>query len=226
MASPKLGRDSATVMISHHVREDPEDDYRRWQEKTSKIASSFDGFQGKEGYPPDPDGEPVWVVVFRFSTPGQLNVWLNSKERQESLLGEGFPLVEAPPTQQVLVGGKPPQDVVTAVISHRVKPGRERDYPRWQDKAVKAQQKAPSYLGSELFKPVLGLQEDWVVVFRFDTREHLDRWLESDTRKSLVKDARNYFTSYDVRKVNSSFGSWFQFDGGAAPPALHRCRSH
>jgi antibiotic biosynthesis monooxygenase (ABM) superfamily enzyme len=200
-------------MISQRVREGREDEFQRWQERTNEVASNFGGFEGQEVIPPEPGGERVWVAVFRFSSVGHLNEWLYSPARQE-LLEEGRPLFDGPGTQQVLVGGKPPQEVVTAVISHRVRPGCDRDFVRWQNKILRAQEKFPGFMGSELFEPVPGLQDDWVVVFRFDTREHLDGWLESDTRESLLEEGRRYFLSYDVRKIKSAFGSWFQFDGG------------
>ncbi|MFI9722750.1 antibiotic biosynthesis monooxygenase [Streptomyces sp. NPDC052396] len=211
------------MVTTQKVRAGRVDDYRRWQDRANDAARAFDGFEAAEVYSPEAGDENEWVAVFRFSGIGPLTAWLNSRQRQE-LLAEAEELFEEPPTQEVLHGGALPQrppEAVTAVVSHVVKPGQEQRFLRWQDKTLKAQEKAPGFMGSELFKPVAGVQERWVVAFRFDSREHLDEWLASDVRKALLEEGRNYFYSYDVRKVGSSFSGWFRFGEGAqgaAPP--------
>jgi uncharacterized protein len=218
-ASRASGLDSATVVTSQKVREGLDDDYRRWQEKTDRVVRGFDGFEGTELYPPDPKEEREdrkWVVVYRFSRVDQLSAWLDSAERRE-LLDEARPLLDGTPVQDVLAGGAPApaeEEAVTAVISHEVRPGRERDFARWQDKVLKAQERCPGFMGTELFKPVQGLQDQWVVVFRFDTRAHLDEWLRSSSRAKLLEEGREYFSSFDVRKIGSAFSGWFRFGGG------------
>lgn len=212
--------DSATVVTSQKVRAGRDDDYKRWQEKTNQVVRGFDGFQGTELYPPAAGEENEWVVVFRFSRVEQLTAWLDSGARRQ-LLDEGRPLFDGAPTQEVLTGGTPAHDahdahdVVTAVISHDVMPGREGDFMRWEDKVLKAQERYPGFMGSELFKPVEGVQDRWVVAFRFDTREHLEGWLDSESREKLLEEGRGYFRSYDVRKIGSAFGGWFRFGEGA-----------
>lgn len=210
-------RDKATVVTSQKVREGRDEEYRRWQERTDRAVQGFEGFEGTELYPPSGDGDREWVVVFRFSGIDQLTAWLDSAERRE-LLDEARPLIEGTPTQEILAGGAPPPDheVVTAVISHDVRPGREEDFVRWQDKVLKAQESHPGFMGAELFKPVADVQPHWVVVFRFDTREHLDAWLASPQREKLLEEGEQYFSAYDVRKIGSAFSGWFRFGEGQA----------
>ncbi|MEU4213260.1 antibiotic biosynthesis monooxygenase [Streptomyces sp. NPDC026206] len=225
--SPRASRDSAaenaTVVTSQKVRAGHVDEYRRWQNRTNEAARAFDGFEGSEVYPPGAGSENEWVAVFRFSGIDHLTAWLESDRRRE-LLAEGRSLFEGPPAQEVLRGGAPAEqapETVTAVVSHEVKPGREEGFLRWQEKILKAQEKSPGFMGSELFKPVEGVQERWVAVFRFDSREHLEDWLASDARRRLLEEGRAYFASYDVRKVGSAFSGWFRFDQGTqdtAPP--------
>ncbi|MFB6538303.1 antibiotic biosynthesis monooxygenase [Streptomyces noursei] len=215
--------DVATVVISQKVRAGREDDYRRWQERTSETVRAFPGFEGTEVYPPasaDSAVENEWVVVFRFAHLDQLSAWLDSEARRV-LIEQGRDLFEEPPAQEVLVGGTPVQDSVTAVISHEVRPDQEQDFVRWQARVLAAQRTFPGFMGSELFRPVQGVQGKWVAVFRFDHRRHLDAWLASAERTRLLGEGRAFFVSYDVRKVGSAFGSWFRFDSRAeegAPP--------
>jgi uncharacterized protein len=216
-ASRDSTAESATVVISLKVRTGRVDEYQRWQDRTNEAAREFEGFERAEVFPPDGGDGNEWVAVFRFADTDHLTAWLDSGTRRE-LLDEARPLFEEAPTQEVLRGGgtvqKEPQGV-TAVISHEVRPGKEEGFARWQDKIGKAQEKFPGFMGSEWFEPVEGVQDNWVVVFRFDSREHLDAWLESDVRKGLLKEGEPYFASYDVRKVGSAFSSWFRFDTDA-----------
>lgn len=211
------------MVTSQKVRDGRTDDYRRWQERTNRAAREFEGFVGAEVYPPAAGEANEWVAVFRFSDMDHLTTWLDSSRRRE-LLDEASGLFDGPPTQEVLHGGSPAElapEVVTTVISHEVKPGHEEGFLAWQQKTLSAQEKAPGFMGSELFRPVKGVQENWVVAFRFDSREHLDDWLESAERQALLEEGSRYFTSYDVRKVGSAFSGWFQFDHGkrdGAPP--------
>jgi uncharacterized protein len=210
-----VGARGATVMISVTVREGHENDYRRWQQRMDQIAGSFAGFEATEVYPPSSGENRVWTVLFRFTTIDQLRTWLNSAERQR-LLDEGQHLFDRPATQEVLAGEPPKQDVVTAVVSHSVRPGRERDFAHWQDKARRLQEKSPGFMGFELFEPVPGIQDRWVAVFRYDTREHLDEWLASEARAKLLEEGREYFAEYDLRQIGSAFSGWFRFGGAVA----------
>ncbi|MDF3300372.1 antibiotic biosynthesis monooxygenase [Streptomyces tropicalis] len=208
-----------TVVISQKVRRGREDDYRRWQDRTNEAAGEFDGFEGTEQYAPPSPGGNEWVVVYRFSHLDQLTAWMRSDTRRE-LLEQGRDLFDEAPAQEVLAGGTPVHEAVTAVISHDVRPDQERAFVGWQGKILAAQRKFPGFMGSELFRPVKGVQDKWVTVFRFDTRHHLDTWLESPTRRKLLAEGQGAFVSYDVRKVGSAFGSWFRFEEGTeeGPP--------
>jgi uncharacterized protein len=111
---------------------------------------------------------------------------------------------------------------VTVVVSHVVRPEREQAFVQWQERVLAAQEKFPGSMGSELFRPVKGVQDRWVAVFRFDTSQHLDEWLGSAARDRLLDEGRDFFVSYHVRRVGSAFGRWFRFGTGAeadVPPA-------
>ncbi|MCP2351945.1 antibiotic biosynthesis monooxygenase [Nonomuraea roseoviolacea] len=218
-AIPGSDGDGATVVISSKVREGGEEEYRRWQRRMTDAMHAFPGFEGAEVYPPIPGEQGSWVVVCRFSSAGRLTGWLDSEVRAR-LLAEVRPLLEEPSALEVLAGRGPGGDAVTAVISHRVRPGREREFLRWQEEMRKAQERFPGFLGVETFEPVPGIQEHWVVLLRYDTREHLDGWMDSAARGRLLRDGRDCVLDFDVRTVRSAFSGWFRSDGGAqqGPP--------
>ncbi|GAA2265864.1 antibiotic biosynthesis monooxygenase [Kitasatospora cystarginea] len=198
------------MVLSQKVRKGCEVDYQHWQDRMTALARGFEGFGGTEVYPPGESAEGEWVVVFRFGRLDQLTAWLDSPERRR-MLEEGRPLFEGPLTQEVLAGEPPAQEAVTAVISHRVTPGREPQFVHWQAKLQKVQEKSPGYMGGELFRPVPGVQENWVSVVRFDTQEHLENWLTSAARRRLLDEGRDAYASFDVRQIASAFSGWFHF---------------
>jgi antibiotic biosynthesis monooxygenase (ABM) superfamily enzyme len=84
---------------------------------------------------------------------------------------------------------------------------------------TRAEQAFPGFMGSELFRPVPGVQDGWTSVFKFDTVEHLNAWLESDVRKQLL-DEGEAFRDFELRRITGPFGSWFATGAGdAAAPS-------
>lgn len=216
-----LASQGATVLISMPVRPGREAEYQRWQRDMDEVARQFPGFEATELYPPSSADHGAWVVVFRFSHLEQLTTWLESPEREQAAK-EGEHLFDGPVSQEVLAGDAPTpeKEAVTAVIPHDVRPGREHDFERWQEKARKVQEQSPGFRGYELFRPVPGLQEKWVAVVRYDSVENLQDWLHSPSREKLLEEGRNYFSQYEVKTVDSAFSGWFRFDGdgGAGIP--------
>ncbi|MFR9751011.1 antibiotic biosynthesis monooxygenase [Nocardia sp. 004] len=205
----------ATLMVSVNVRPGLAEEYRRWQDRVIAAATEFTGYEATEVHPPESSEDNQWVIAFRFAQSEQLTAWLRSDVRK-SLLEEGYALIVDQRIQDVLLGGAPVyRQPVTAIISHEVRPGHERDCGYWWDKALAAARTFPGFMGSEVFQPMAGVQERWVAVIRFGTHGHLDNWLESDVYAEHLVAGHQYFTTYRVRKVASSFSGWFRFDKGA-----------
>ncbi|MET8942552.1 antibiotic biosynthesis monooxygenase [Streptomyces sp. NPDC004542] len=207
------------MFLTQRVRQGRESDYQRWQDRLTALARDFPGFEGQEIYPPGDSAQHEWTVTYSFTQADQLTTWLNSPERQ-GMLDQGRSFFEGPETQEVLVGEPPVQKGVTVVVSHHIAPGRERDYLHWQHKLEKVQEKFPGYMGLERFRPVPGIEENWVVVFRFDTREHLENWLGSEARRKLLEEGADAVGSYEVRRVGSAFSGWFGTEGDTGKVAV------
>jgi antibiotic biosynthesis monooxygenase (ABM) superfamily enzyme len=199
----------ATVVVSQWVRPGREGDFRQWQDGMNRAVASFAGFVGTEVVAPE-DGGTEWTVIYRFDTRPHLETWLASAERDE-VLGRGADLFERPASQQVLMGA-PEEQLVTVVVSHSVDPALQDEFVAWQQRATDAERGFPGFRGSELFRPVPGVQEEWTAMFRFDTQEHVDGWLESPERKKLLDEGRQ-FQDFELHRVSSPFGSWFTFGG-------------
>ena len=136
---------------------------------------------------------------------------------------------DGPGTQQVVGGGARQADpLVTVVVTHRVKPEDVDEFLAWQERLRLAESTFQGFRGTELFRPVEGIQEEWTALYRYETAEDLDRWLISEERKELLAEGEK-FSDFHSRTIDNSFGNWFAFDRarsrGAAPFQLQDLRS-
>ena len=218
MDTRKPSDTAATVIIGQKVRAGSEQAFEAWQQEMNSEASKYPGFIAAEINPPTAV-QRDWVVVYRFDSIAHVQAWINSATRQERL-AVGAQYFEGPGTQQVVGGGARQADpLVTVVITHRVKPENLTEFLAWQERLRLAESKFPGFRGTELFRPVEGIQDEWTTLYRFETADDLDRWLISDERKRLLAEGEK-FSDFHLRTVDNSFGSWFAFDehGNHAPP--------
>jgi len=218
MQTPDITDNAVTVIIGHHVRSDAEQKFLAWQHDLNEAASHYPGFVGAEVAAPT-EAQPDWVVIYRFDSMANLRAWLNSSTRQDRL-ATGSEYFEGPPTQQIVGGAaKPVDQLVTVVATHRVKPDDVDEFLAWQERLRLAESKFDGYRGTELFRPVEGVQDEWTAMYRYDNAADLEAWITSDERQQLLDDGKK-FRDFQLRTVDNSFGSWFAFDdkGKQVPP--------
>lgn len=166
--------------------------------------------------PPVPPSQSDWVMVQRFQTLEQLRAWLDSDERRSLLAKSTSLLVDEGRTNVIEAQSTElsPHDMVTEIITVRVKPGKEEAYHAWVDRVRQMEAQFPGYRGLQLQPPIPGLQDDWVSLLRFDSSEHLNAWLESDARRAALREVEP-FIERSERQVATAFSGWFAF--GDAP---------
>ena len=217
MTTEKPADNAATVIIGEKVRPGCEEAFLSWQHGLNSAAARYPGFIAAEITPPTP-GQPYWSVIYRFDSIANLQAWINSATRQDRL-GEGRRYLDGPATQQIVTGAAtPPDTLVTAVVTHRVPPEHLDEFLGWQERFRLAESKFPGYRGSEIFRPIEGVQDEWTMLYRYDSAADLDRWLTSSERRRLL-DEGTKFSDFRLRTIDNSFGSWFAFDedGGPVP---------
>jgi len=69
------------------------------------------------------------------------------------------------------------------------------------DQAGEVARGFPGFRADELLKPVPGIQDEWTVLYRFDTAEHADAWLESPERKRLLAEQGERFADFELLLV-------------------------
>ena len=209
---------AATVIIGQKVRAGAEHAFESWQQDMNSEAAKYPGFLGAEINPPTAV-QPDWVVVYRFNSVANVQAWINSATRQD-WLARGQQYLDGPGTQQVIGGGARATDpLVTVVVAHRVNPENVNDFLAWQERLRLAESKFAGFRGTELFRPVQGVQEEWTALYRYDSADDLDTWLMSQERQDLLAEG-DKFSDFQSRTIDNSFGSWFAFDdkGNEAPP--------
>lgn len=95
------------------------------------------------------------------------------------------------------------------VIEHRVPKGKEKEFQEWQGLLTSVVKRFKGYLRTDLSPPVIGVQDKWYVIVYFDTQEHLDQWVNSSERQSLLKSEEELFGSYQFRSFKTGLESWF-----------------
>lgn len=75
---------------------------------------------------------------------------------------------------------------VTAIISHFVRPDREKSYERWLKEIAAAAREFEGHDGVTIIRPQPGGHNEYVAILRFNTYPQLCRWLKSDQRKEWI----------------------------------------
>jgi uncharacterized protein len=99
-------------------------------------------------------------------------------------------------------------EVVTAVIRHRVKAGAEVPYEAWLREINLATQRIPGHFGVDILRPPKGAGL-YTIVLRFDTLEHLQGWLASETRQGLIAQVEPLLVHGDPVDIKTGLEFWF-----------------
>jgi antibiotic biosynthesis monooxygenase (ABM) superfamily enzyme len=204
-----------TVIVARSARPGREAEFETWLRELGEEASRAPGFIGHEVQQPDADRPRDWVTIYRFDSRERLARWLDSPERR-TLMAAGADLLDGSEREQLVVLDRN-VDPVTAVISVRVAPQHRREYLELYHQIDDAMSRAPGFVRTELFEPVPGTQEDTVVVFTFDGRDHLDAWLTSPERRSIIERMQPYIQTPHTVTVVGGFGGWFDLGGAHGP---------
>lgn len=201
------------LIIGRRVHPGREDDFLAWEHEVADAAARFPGYRGVDVKHPN-DIQPDWVVAYKFDSVPHVRNWLNSAARQE-LLDRGEDLFDGPATQQVLSqDNEIPDPLVTVMVTNRVADDQVAAFLAWRKRMAEAEAGYPGFRGSEVFRPIEGVQDEWTTIYRFDTAEHLGAWLNSADRRRLL--AEGGFGDFTLRTIDQSFGNWFAFDGPAS----------
>jgi antibiotic biosynthesis monooxygenase (ABM) superfamily enzyme len=202
-----------TVVIARTPVPGREAEFEAWLRRLVAEARQAPGHVHSDIQPPNAVHPGEWIVLYQFDDAELLDAWLRS-ERRKALMEGGADLAIGQARQQVVALAQQPEPV-TAVASFRVVPGSEHRYADFHQRLLALLKTFPGFLRSEVFDPVEGVQDDTVVVFAFDSREHLDAWLDSDRRRALLAEIAPFLEGDRTINVVGGFAGWFGPQGAA-----------
>ncbi len=100
-------------------------------------------------------------------------------------------------------------DGATAVITHRVREGKESQYDEWLNEITPLCRSFPGHLDWHMIRPIVGLTTTYTIVIRFDTIEHLRQWMDSRDRQRLIEKVRPLLAADDNYAIGSGLDFWF-----------------
>lgn len=107
---------------------------------------------------------------------------------------------------------------VSFIIQHNVKPEHHENYEVWLKKTILEAAKYPGHMGTQVARPAPG-HHNYEIAVRFATRADADRWIESETRKALIKEVEPHIAEPEKLQVSSGIDYWFtSVTEGNKPP--------
>jgi uncharacterized protein len=108
---------------------------------------------------------------------------------------------------------------LTVVVTWRVKHGCEGEFEAWRREISAAALGFPGHMGINVIQTGTTPRE-YVVIFRFDTYQHLRAWQDSDVRRELLNKAEPFRESEPAYHLESGLEYWFAPQGTPASPPL------
>jgi antibiotic biosynthesis monooxygenase (ABM) superfamily enzyme len=123
--------------------------------------------------------------------------------------------------------GSPPHGAdgpVTTTVTRRVKPGHEPLYEEFLAGIIAAASEFPGHLGAEVLRPETASADEYRVIYRFDTAEHLQAWLDSDEHAAWLVRAEPHVIGPLHRQILTGLETWFTIPGrpGMPPPPPYK----
>jgi antibiotic biosynthesis monooxygenase (ABM) superfamily enzyme len=94
---------SATVVITHRVKNNRQRDYEQWLEEIIPLSKTYPGHLGVQVIRPITDITPTYTAIIRYDSKEHLLAWMKSPERQQ-LIEKVRPLLADDDAFRVLEG--------------------------------------------------------------------------------------------------------------------------
>jgi uncharacterized protein len=107
------------------------------------------------------------------------------------------------------VSGVLSSEGATVVITHKVRNDMQAEYANWLDEIAPQCKAFPGHLDWHIIRPIPGLSENFTVIIRFDTKAHLQAWMESPVRARLIEKATPWLAAGDNFYIGSGLDFWF-----------------
>lgn len=126
--------------------------------------------------------------------------------------------IGALPAVGALLGQREAADLPfpSVVIEYIVPNSKSWAFRSWHRRMVKTAQRSEGFLRADRYRP-LAVQEGclkWYTVLHFEQPHHLEQWLQSSDRESLLRAGRDIFKSYKFKSFETGMEGWFSDQSG------------
>jgi len=204
--NPYIKDGPVAVVIQQSIAEEGFAAFVRWSGKVGERLKSWPGFQSQEVVLPQPPSYLDWTLILHFTTVRDARAWLQSEVR-DALIAEVRSYFVGPEDIHILpnAGGSHHENAVSAIVFFQVPAGLEDAFLSWQQRIQAAEATFDGFLRHKIERPIAGLHDDWIIILSFDSDAHLSVWLDSPTRKALLKEGEQFNASMSVKRANSGF---------------------
>ena len=102
---------------------------------------------------------------------------------------------------------------VTVLVTRRVRDGQQAAFEDWLHEVADAARRYPGHQGVTVVPPPAGDRE-YLIVFRFDTEDHLRAWEDSDERRRLIERSGALADEPPRERQLTGLETWFAVPGG------------
>ena len=94
------------------------------------------------------------------------------------------------------------------MIEHEIAPEKEAAFREWQTNITQAASQYQGYQATDVCPPVEE-NNKWYIMVHFDSPDHLNHWLESETRHQLVDIGKTIFSTSKITYYKTGLERWF-----------------
>lgn len=178
-----------------------------WIGELAAAASDY-GCVRSDFDPPLTGARAHWSVKLDFGSAVELARWFGSPEHH-ACIDSGRTLFGGPASYYVRSGAVI-EPCPTVLMTMAIAPDAADSFVHWQLDILAEMFARPGFSAVEVYPPASDIiSEDWTVVVRFDTEDHLDAWLTSEERARLHEIVDGDLDQRD-QLIGSSFAGWFE----------------
>jgi len=104
---------------------------------------------------------------------------------------------------------------VTSIISHKVKPGNEKNFEEWSKKITAKATEHDGFLNVTIIKPTDPSNPEYVAIVQWSNYENLKKWQQSDDFKQMFKESEEFTMSTKNLHEEAGMEIWFDWPDDA-----------
>lgn len=113
---------------------------------------------------------------------------------------------------------------ISVVVRRRIHPELQHEFEEWLAGIIESATRFEGHQGTQVLRPPDPAEQDYVILLRFDTREQLDAWRDSEIGRSWLKRGEAFTRGSAHIEHITGLEFWFRIPAHAAssPPPKYK----